>query len=438
MSRKFKIFRINHAGSALQHNHINFKINQIVSFDKYDYNENLSRYGSLNLTYGNSITRALNQLGHDVHEIIFDLEIIQKGWAQEFSFNYNNDEWQIDILTKQINHYKPEILFFQNDLRPFPIIIWQNLKDYFPCVKKIIVHRGVNGKYKFFQDIDLLMCASPYLVELYQQEGVNASLLYHYFDSTIISKALKIDNNHHNLFTFIGSSGYGSRQHTQRYWMLFKMLENTEIELYLNEHQAISIKDVPEFISSIAQKAQHSTKIINELIKVNNLLEAENLKSSFYRALINSQFKASIKNNMKDEHVRIPRYPLSLAYPDRCHSPVYGNDYYRLISDSLISFNMPSDFSQGHSFDLRSYQVPGSGSCLLCKHSNDISNTFKEDVEIVTYKNDKDAVEKVNYLLDNRKVTKSIAIAGQNRVLKDHTEFNRAEVIDYEIQQLFK
>ena len=45
-----------------------------------------------------------------------------------------------------------------------------------------------------------------------------------------------------------------------------------------------------------------------------------------------------------------------------------------------------------------------------------------------------EAVEKVTYLLDHEDEREEIARAGQKRTLKDHTIFNRCQLIDNVIQ----
>ena len=62
----------------------------------------------------------------------------------------------------------------------------------------------------------------------------------------------------------------------------------------------------------------------------------------------------------------------------------------------------------------------------------DISEYFEPDYEIVTYKSKEDALEKVNFLLDNRKEREKIALNGQKRTLRDHTLKSRI----YEINDI--
>ncbi len=76
----------------------------------------------------------------------------------------------------------------------------------------------------------------------------------------------------------------------------------------------------------------------------------------------------------------------------------------------------------------------GIGTCLLTDDGKNINDLFEPGKEIITYSSVDEAVEKVTYLLDHEDERAEIARAGQKRTLKDHTIFNRCELIDDEIQ----
>ena len=79
---------------------------------------------------------------------------------------------------------------------------------------------------------------------------------------------------------------------------------------------------------------------------------------------------------------------------------------------------------------MRLFEATGVGTCLLSDTRENMPDLFEVDKEVVTYSTIDEAVEKVNYLLENEDVRKEIASAGQRRTLKDHTIFNRYQQID--------
>jgi hypothetical protein len=137
---------------------------------------------------------------------------------------------------------------------------------------------------------------------------------------------------------------------------------------------------------------------------------------------------------------RYQRGPLSKEilskFADRIHPPVIAQDYFTLIGSSKISVNNHIDVAAGYAGNIRLFEVTGMGSCLMTDWMINLPEMFEEDVEIVTYRNADECVEKVNYLLDHPQELASIAAAGQRRTLRDHTYVNRAEQLDEIVKEL--
>lgn len=106
--------------------------------------------------------------------------------------------------------------------------------------------------------------------------------------------------------------------------------------------------------------------------------------------------------------------------------------YANNISDSLMSkiygqSKIVTNFSINNDINMRYYEAMSAG-CLLL--TNKIKNSgaellFKENVDYVSYKNEKDAIKKINYYLNNPKKRKKIARTGQRNVLNYHTYKHR-------------
>ena len=58
---------------------------------------------------------------------------------------------------------------------------------------------------------------------------------------------------------------------------------------------------------------------------------------------------------------------------------------------------------------------------LLTKHCNDLHHFFEPDVEVAVYRNIDEAIEKAQFLLNNKLERKKIATAGFNRAHRDHS-----------------
>ena len=80
--------------------------------------------------------------------------------------------------------------------------------------------------------------------------------------------------------------------------------------------------------------------------------------------------------------------------------------------------------------NLRLFEATGVGTCLLTDTGQNMIELYEPDTEIVTYGSAEEAIEKVNYLLENESERASIASAGQKKTLSSHTIFHRCQLID--------
>ena len=139
-------------------------------------------------------------------------------------------------------------------------------------------------------------------------------------------------------------------------------------------------------------------------------------------------------NRIQNRNRKIPRQPLRDLYPGRCHNATLGVDYFGVLNKSRVTFNKHTDHNKGIVGNLRMFEATGVGACLLTDNGRNINALFEPGREVVTYSSIDEVVEKVRYLLDHEDERAEIARAGQKRTLKDHTIFNRCQLIDDVIQ----
>jgi len=75
----------------------------------------------------------------------------------------------------------------------------------------------------------------------------------------------------------------------------------------------------------------------------------------------------------------------------------------------------------------RDFEVPMSGGLYLTQDNPELSLVYEVGKEIVTYRNEKECVEKIRYLLNYPEIAADIREAGRQRVLRDHTWGKRFE-----------
>lgn len=396
--------------------------------------------------YADSLSRAMRSLGHDAHEIVYDLEILQKTWAKEKGIKYDSDHWRYDIILAQLEDLRPDVVYFQ-DIHSLPYSIRKNLKAYFPFIRLTVICRGYPGvssdTLHQLADADVLLVGSPVLVEKCTDAGLRPHLVYHSFDEAILEKIGANDPVEHNPkydFTFIGSSGYGyGPGHQSRYWALVDLIQRTNLELWVHDRvkkqsglkiaKAQMRKSLKRFLEyadvEILDKTLTSGLMPNKLRRV--ILEVIEEKPE-----APEQNQCDVTN---DDRI-LPTKPLREMFPHRCHAPVFGIEMYRILHQSKVTFNKHSDPAEDTVDNMRMFEATGVGTCLLTDTGKNMSDLFQEDHEVVTYSSIEECIEKASYLLEHDDVRRQIAAAGQRRTLKDHTVLNRCQQIDDILQKI--
>jgi spore maturation protein CgeB len=378
--------------------------------------------------YGDSFSRGMRTLGHDAAEIVYDLEPLQKCWAEEFGVRYRPSYWQWDILLSQIEKMRPDILYFQ-DIHALPYSLKSELKTRFPFLKLIVIFRGFPGSndalFKELSTADVLLVGSPILVEKCCKAGLHPHLMPHYFDEQILEKISPNGQKSHD-FTFAGSSGYGyGMQHEPRYRFLRELLEKTPLEVWIDEASPDPFHSPYQFAKNALKKA------------AKRLLQT--LPDSMLESMADlPPFKGKMEKIIQEKRCGRDMQPLTNLFPQKCRPGLFGLDMYRLLADSKITFNRHSAPAAGTVDNIRLFQATGVGACLLTDYGSNLHQLFEADREVVAYRSPEECIEKARYLLDHEQERQAIALAGQKRTLKDHTALIRGRQIDSILQNALK
>lgn len=108
----------------------------------------------------------------------------------------------------------------------------------------------------------------------------------------------------------------------------------------------------------------------------------------------------------------------------------WGLDMYETLSRSKLSLNRHISTAKNYANNMRLFEATGMGSLLLTDHKENLHEIFDIDKEIITYKDDEEASDKAKYYLSHPNQLKKIALAGQERTLKDHTYKNRMKELN--------
>jgi len=393
-----------------------------------------------NISYPTGFSASMNKLDNDSHEIYYDCEIMQRQWAIENDFKFNHENWGSEILLAQLKTLKPDVVFFQGDIEFMHKDIRHSLKELVPTVRVIVFNVGYPGLVRDFSDADILLFSSPILCQRY--ERLKPYLVYHAFDENVLSE---LDSRYQNDELSVDIAFIGNiRVPELRYWMLKELLLKTNIEIWgqgtkdLNRNMMKRKTTVYQLKlalrSSLRYMHEHSSNGL-DISKYLPLKKIKLLKKIAH--VIEEKSRIQIhERELKGLKIGVtPKETLNEMYSERCHEPVFGNDYYRLLKCSNIVLNIHSAASGNTVDNMKMFESTGVGSCLLTDTGMNMTDLFEADKEVVTYSSVDEAIEKIRFLLNHENERKKIAKAGQARTLKDHTIMNRSRQIDEIIQK---
>ena len=352
------------------------------------YREQMEFFKNSRMVHFNRFSHYMTALGNEAIDILYDFEHLQKTWAQENNISCHDTHWREEIFLKQVEFYKPDILYL-HDTHVLPPDVRAQLKSRFPFLKLVAVYRGTPLTYPVFSDVDVVFAGIPLIYDYYKKKVLKTHLLYHSFDESLYPLLETVPANpgeeKQYEFTFVGSSGYGfgSFQHT-RYWSLRELLERTEIRVWLDERTE---------------------------------------KTPLYREAEKTFPKGFV-----------PMKPLRELYPGRCHENVFGLDMYRILYRSKITFNCHTDTAIDNVGNMRLFEAAGVGACLLTDTGWNLPDLFEAEKEVITYTSMEECLEKLAWLMEHDEERKRIAQNGRKRILKDHTLEKRCE----EMHQVLK
>ena len=110
-----------------------------------------------------------------------------------------------------------------------------------------------------------------------------------------------------------------------------------------------------------------------------------------------------------------------------CHPPCFGLAMHKALQGGKIAVNAGILPEAGN---MRLFETTGSGVFLLTGREEGLENYFQPGVEVETYSDAEEAVEKIYYYLEHDKERDAIAQRGQERCWRDHSIAAQVEKLD--------
>jgi spore maturation protein CgeB len=306
---------------------------------------------------------------------------------------------------EQAVKFRPYIVFM-NDSASFNRAWLAELKSRCQTLKLVVGWCAAAGSDRSTLGCyDIVLSSSFPMVKQFRQSGLRAELLHHSFDPRVLTR---IDSTIQPTidFSFIGRLVLREGFHHQRADLLEELSRVLPLEVYTPAGGKSFFRRARSILRSTAyctvQKLHHLG--------------------------MNKQFIANLPGVGRAASWTEPPRDIHLAR--RMKPAVYGLEMYETFARSKVTLNIHGEIASSWTGNIRLFEATGVGTCLVTDWKKNISDLFRPDSEVVTYKSVYECIEKVQWLLKNPGIRKEIASAGQRRTLLDHTYAKRADQLD--------
>jgi spore maturation protein CgeB len=122
-------------------------------------------------------------------------------------------------------------------------------------------------------------------------------------------------------------------------------------------------------------------------------------------------------------------WPQSSPIRKRYHGEAWGIDMFRVLYESRVALNRHIGAAEEYANNMRLYEATGVGTLLLTDAKENLAELFSPGREVVTYANEDELVAQVEHYLQHDQERRTIAAAGQQRTLREHTYRSRLEEV---------
>lgn len=336
-------------------------------------------------------------------ELIHNAKPLQNAWAKEHGYELTGNK----LLLEQLKTYKPEILFIQ-DSANFSAAFIQRIREEVGSLKLIIGHCCApynSESIKAFRHYNVILACSERFLEDFKKRKIHSYLFPHAVESSLISQ-MGENADPVNEIIFIGSLLYRNEFHKARISYIEEILRNNlPLQIY----------------GQLETDSCHMLKMKQATYLAVKLLSALNIKSIYENRSLQkigqlkemprkSRYSSTIRKNIRDE-------------------PVFGKKMLERIAGYTIGFNQHGEVAGDYAANVRMFEVTGAGALLVTDHKKNIRALFEPDIEILTYNSKEECIEKLKWATNHPAEARTIALAGQQRTLRDHSVEKRVDLL---------
>jgi spore maturation protein CgeB len=354
-------------------------------------------------------------VGYHTERIYANARPIQQQWAVENGLKCDEQNWIKKTLFAQVKSLRPDIIFVNNHTL-LDATDLKKLREENPSIRLVIGWCGIPFKSsEIFKEFDIVLSNIPELVENFKSQGLRVFHVNHAFDPRILQN-INIKGSADVDVSFVGSIIKDTGFHIGREKLLMELASKTDIQIWGNI-QTASIKDR---IRTLILQIAYDTARLASGMGISNALLA-------HIPILDKAAKRQSRPSLS--------HYVSSRLAKRVHPPVYGLEMFQRLRNSKITLNTHIDISSASASNMRLYEAAGVGACVLTDWKDNLKDLYEPEVEVATYRDSAECIEKIAYLLQNEKERQAIAEAGQKRTLNSHTIYHRAEQINEIIRQ---
>ena len=372
---------------------LNWLYNKHLGLESQSYEEQMRRRNESFFGVADFYSSNLRKLGHEAWDIHVNNEFIQKAWAKE---------WGV-----KVRETSPLIQGWQNTLQRL-----YGMTDYAP-----LSYFGSS-----FRPILRLMGSWFYDILEAQVKHYKPDVLINHAMSEISSQFLRNMKPHVRLLVGQVAS---------------PLPKNADYSYY-----DFVISSLPNFVERFRKKGMRAelhrfafeTQILNVL---------ENKKQE-----IAVSFVGSLSSPHHNDRVSLLEYlcehldieiwgqgvdslPANSIIRRHYKGKVWGIEMYKVLNNSKITLNYHIDVAESYANNMRLFEATGTGTLLITDWKVNLHEMFEPSKEVVTYHNPEECAELIQYYLKNNNEREAVAMAGQERTLKEHTYYRRmVELVD--------
>jgi len=374
------------------------------------YTEQLKQLNADGFGWADFWQSALGPLGYEVRDIVANAEPLQRAWASEQGFEPSVERWLLDIAEAQVRKFAPDVLFM-DDYASFPAAWVRALRDRHRSIRLVLGWCGAPyDDESIFREYDVVLSCIPELVAEFERQGHKAVHLNHAFHPRM---AVGLSMAERDIpVSFVGQLIAGKDAHIQRIEILTALAK--EVDVRIHSPQAPDTRGRGMFPYAL-----------KSLIRVSWYHAFWTLHRGGLPVSRLPFFRRPIAWNPR------PRLAMNARPPIKGMRPaVFGRDMFAVLGRSTVTFNSHIDLSRHSASNMRLFEATGMGACLVTDWKQNLHTLFEPDVEVVTYRNAAECIEKIRWLIRHPKQSADIAAAGRRRTLSSHTFAHRAPELD--------